>query len=452
MMTPEILNSLPVAAWLSDAHGKRYVFNSNLMKLFGMSQERICERWTQCIADSKSHNTISTLQKLHQNAKSYELEYTVFSTQVQSKRIKEVGHPLWSPQGEFLGFLGFCYDITQLSIQTECHRLEVMNLCQKIHLQDDRLHHYLHTVQRILSDQRDHKELLIQFVSNFNANTLMLHQDSKERLLRNYKLFDLLKEECVSFQSILDSMQNILINECICETEVKTTLEATAMKSIVWELIWHLIQLVAGGIITINYEEVEVDEEVFLRIYFETWIPNVECQIQTEVWSDLEARLPIFQHLLSLHYINLDFAQLDSEYINLIMDIPKNTNIHKPLISILVVDDDPIFLTIMSRYLRKNGYIVYTTDREEEALSLCYQHPEIQFAFIDLNLNHINGFYFSHMVQGLLENAYLFAITGSELETNLEGFMSSAFKDYIMKPFSAREVLDKLLRIQDEKH
>ena len=120
----------------------------------------------------------------------------------------------------------------------------------------------------------------------------------------------------------------------------------------------------------------------------------------------------------------------------------KNSDNHA---TIMVVDDEPLMLDILSRHLKKAEYEVITAQDGQTAL-LTAQKTQPDIILLDIMMPEMNGFV---VCQYLKENQVtkdipvIFTTALSEIDDKLKGFEVGAV-DYVTKPFNGREVIARV--------
>ncbi|MBV6715086.1 response regulator transcription factor [Paenibacillus chitinolyticus] len=117
--------------------------------------------------------------------------------------------------------------------------------------------------------------------------------------------------------------------------------------------------------------------------------------------------------------------------------------------NILIADDDPDMLRILTLYFQKEGFTVYTALDGEEALNICFAH-KIDLAVLDWMMPRVSGI----RVCGEIKKRHaakvlmLTAKSGSEDEWNA---LLTGADDYVRKPFEPKILLlraKKLIRAE----
>jgi CheY-like chemotaxis protein len=113
--------------------------------------------------------------------------------------------------------------------------------------------------------------------------------------------------------------------------------------------------------------------------------------------------------------------------------------------TILIVDDDPYIVDLLSRQLKAKGFKVLPTTDPETALTLAEQeHPDLIIS--DIAMPSVDGF---TLFKGLKNNKVtsqipLVLLTGSDKMADIEeGFVSGA-QAYLIKPFDWETAWPKL--------
>lgn len=109
---------------------------------------------------------------------------------------------------------------------------------------------------------------------------------------------------------------------------------------------------------------------------------------------------------------------------------------------ILVIEDEERVADIMTKYLEKEGYRVFTCYDGKTGLE-CFYKNKIDIVLLDLMLPDIQG---EEICQEMrkVSNVYIFMITAKgTLDHKIEGFNIGA-DEYLVKPVSPREVVARV--------
>ena len=113
---------------------------------------------------------------------------------------------------------------------------------------------------------------------------------------------------------------------------------------------------------------------------------------------------------------------------------------------ILVIDDDPLILQLVSDKLDRAGFEVLTASSGQQALELLERSGLPHLAIVDINMPGMDGFEFCRIVQAYADLPVIMLTAVDEEETIIRGIEQFA-EDYITKPFSPRELLARTQRV-----
>jgi DNA-binding response OmpR family regulator len=113
---------------------------------------------------------------------------------------------------------------------------------------------------------------------------------------------------------------------------------------------------------------------------------------------------------------------------------------------ILTVDDDPHIRRIVSFKLEDAGYEVRTAESGRQALDVIARKGLPHLAIVDINMPGMNGFDFCHAIQQSTDLPVILLTAVDDEDTIVEGIERYA-EDYIIKPFSPRELLVRVQRV-----
>jgi len=115
--------------------------------------------------------------------------------------------------------------------------------------------------------------------------------------------------------------------------------------------------------------------------------------------------------------------------------------------TILVVEDEPVVLEMVSKMLEEMGYGTLAAGRGRTALEIYAQHrDEIVLVLTDIVMPEMDGVEVFRALKETYPDVVVVAMTGYPLEDDGEEFLSQGFAGWVRKPMD----LDKLSRIMDE--
>lgn len=113
---------------------------------------------------------------------------------------------------------------------------------------------------------------------------------------------------------------------------------------------------------------------------------------------------------------------------------------------ILVVDDDPAIRRLLKDKLEGAGYEVWGAASGEQGLEVIGRRGMPHLAIVDINMPGMNGLKFCEAVQQFSDLPIIMLSAVDEEET-IVGSISRYAEDYVVKPFSPRELLARVQRV-----
>lgn len=113
---------------------------------------------------------------------------------------------------------------------------------------------------------------------------------------------------------------------------------------------------------------------------------------------------------------------------------------------VLVVDDDPKIRRLVELKLDHAGFEVFVAASGQEALDIISRRGLPHLAIVDIMMPGMNGFEFCEIVQEFSDLPVVLLTAVDDEETIIRGIERFA-EDYVVKPFSPRELLARVQRV-----
>lgn len=113
--------------------------------------------------------------------------------------------------------------------------------------------------------------------------------------------------------------------------------------------------------------------------------------------------------------------------------------------TVLLVDDEPNILLSLKFLMQKEGYEVLVAENGDEAMALARQHsPDL--VILDVMLPSPNGYEVCQAMRAdpQLTGLYIMMLTAKSNPAEREKGLAMGADDYVSKPFSNRELVDKV--------
>jgi len=112
---------------------------------------------------------------------------------------------------------------------------------------------------------------------------------------------------------------------------------------------------------------------------------------------------------------------------------------------VLIVEDDPNTATLVQTYLERDGFQTIKAADGETALRLARQHQP-GFVVLDVMLPHLDGWEVCRQLR-TFSNVPILMLTAREEEIDRVTGLSLGADDYVVKPFSPRELVARVKAI-----
>lgn len=121
------------------------------------------------------------------------------------------------------------------------------------------------------------------------------------------------------------------------------------------------------------------------------------------------------------------------------------SNAHPDKLRVLIIDDDPTIRTVIKTILSQEGLSIGAAKDAEEALALL-RPPAIPYdlVLLDINLPGESGIELLKQMRDQKINVPVLMISGNSDQQNIEEAASLQIKGFIVKPFTAQLLKDKV--------
>lgn len=111
---------------------------------------------------------------------------------------------------------------------------------------------------------------------------------------------------------------------------------------------------------------------------------------------------------------------------------------------ILIVEDDFSSKLYLNKILERSGAILLNAGDGKEALDLVLKNSDIDIILMDIQLPVLDGYACTKTLRESGNNMVIIAQTAYGLSIDKERIMSLGFNDYLIKPISQKQLMDKI--------
>jgi len=127
-----MVNDAPALIWIADEQNRGTWFNQTWLQYTGHTLEHeLGNRWTQSIHPHDRETAATACQSAFDLRESFEIEFRLKRADGNYGWIADTGIPRFSESGRFIGYIGYCWDITdrkQAQLQIELDQQYLKNL------------------------------------------------------------------------------------------------------------------------------------------------------------------------------------------------------------------------------------------------------------------------------------------------------------------------------------
>jgi len=110
----KILEEAPVLIWRANIEGKCDWFNSTWLRFTGRTREQeYGDGWAEGVHPEDLERCVSIWRSAFEKREPFEMEYRLRRHDGEYRWILDAGRPITGLSGEFCGYIGYCFDITE---------------------------------------------------------------------------------------------------------------------------------------------------------------------------------------------------------------------------------------------------------------------------------------------------------------------------------------------------
>ena len=116
--------------------------------------------------------------------------------------------------------------------------------------------------------------------------------------------------------------------------------------------------------------------------------------------------------------------------------------------SVLFVDDEEMVLEVGSLMLRKLGYKAISVNNGDKAIEILKEN-KVAFVIFDMLMPGMNGFEIYHKLKKIQPKVKIILTSGYIWDQTKERSASIGFDSFIQKPFSMKQLSEKIENIKN---
>lgn len=122
-------------------------------------------------------------------------------------------------------------------------------------------------------------------------------------------------------------------------------------------------------------------------------------------------------------------------------------------ISILLVDDEPANILLLSKILSLNGYTNVTTTIESRDAAVLHKEHNYELILLDINMPELNGYEVLEQLQSLdnFPTTKVIATSGDVSLDDIDKALDAGFDSYLTKPMKINDIMNVINKVLKSK-
>lgn len=501
----QLTDAAPMLVWMSGTDKERDYFNQSWLNFTGRTLEQeLGNGWTNNIHPDDSDRCLGTYTSAFDSRIAFEMDYRLKRSDGEYRWIYDVGVPRFTPDGEFLGYVGSCFDVHDRKIAEhqkeqllarEYAAREAAETANRI--KDEFLAVLSHELRTPLNPILGWSKLLKS--GNLNAEKTAQAIDIIER---NAKLQTQLIEDLLDVSRILRGKLSLTKAPVDVESIVKSALDtvrlaaeakslqlytefratpqvlgdAARLQQIVWNLLSNAIKFTPeGGSVMIELAQVGSQVQItvsdtgqgisaeFLPYVFEYF--RQADSASTRKFGGLGLGLAIVRQLVELHGGTVRAesqgkvqgatftVQLPSLKTGADVDRDRPEALSSDCASliglqVLVVDDEQDSRDLVTFVLEQSGATVTSVSSAIEALQ-AIEHQQFDLLVSDIGMPEMNGYMLMEHIQKQAPIPTAIALTAYAGELNQQQAIEAGFQRHLAKPIEPEALIQTVRSLID---
>ena len=501
-----ILNSAPALIWRSDIEGNCDWFNETWLTFTGRSmQHEMGNGWASGVHPQDMKRCLSIFKESLAEQRQFHMDYRLRRYDGGYRWITDHGTPLINFDGEFVGFIGFCFDITERIEAEENMGRAVEMMANANKIKSEFLANMSHEIRTPLNGILGMLQLMeMTQIDNEQAEYIETAIQSGRHLLALInEILDLSKVEAgkleianeeFELRALLDlnlktffplaREKNIILNfDATLPENTWFVGDESRISQILLNVVGNAVKFTLRGEVRVQVSvELEPNRPTMRRICFSVrdtgvGIPSQDIDrifepfVQVDgsprrTFSGTGLGLAIAKRLTNLMGGGITIESTEGEgtevqFSIMVMVAPSRhkgepnkygeRRVAKRGLSILVIEDDPSTQQFMKIMLLKKGHNPVVVDGQDNVVPLIDQNS-FDVILMDIQLTGKTGVEITESIRaaknlGKKARIPIIALTAYAMKGDREKFLAAGIDDYISKPVDFVELFATINRV-----
>ena len=476
--------------WTAGTDKKCTYFNNPWLKFTGrMLEEEIGDGWVQGVHPEDLDTCVNTYVTAFDKREAFNMEYRLRHHSGEYRWLSDMGTPNYNSQGEFVGYIGHCFDITERKLNElelirakehaeESDRLKtsfLQNMSHEIRTPMNAIIGFSGLLEQTdITD--DERTKFINIIKN-SANQLLSVVTDILTISSLEKKLEKININIVSINEVLDNLYSIFkfqareknltlkLNKSDSDSETAAYTDSTKLNEILTNLLMNALKFTHQGEVEFGY----CIKDSFLEFYIKDTGIGIDPDSQEKIFQRfLQANQSISHKYggtglglsISKGYIELFGGKIwvESELgkgstfyftipfvsANNILEVDEIDTTSENFKTILVAEDEDYNYQYIKHILAKQNLRLIHVITGKQAVEVCKANPQIELVLMDIKMPEMDGCTAAKEIKSFLPKLPIIAQSAYAMEYEKEKFSSCFFDEYVFKPINVNELIMKV--------
>jgi len=476
--------------WTAGTDKKCTYFNNPWLTFTGRTLEQeIGDGWAQGVHPEDLDTCVNTYVTAFDKRETFNMEYRLRHHSGEYRWLSDMGTPNYNSKGEFVGYIGHCFDITERKLNElelirakehaeESDRLKtsfLQNMSHEIRTPMNAIIGFSGLLEQTdLTD--DERAKFITIIKN-SANQLLSVVTDILTISSLEKKLEKININIVSINEVLDNLYSIFkfqareknltlkLNKSDSDSETAAYTDSTKLTEILTNLLMNALKFTHQGEVEFGY----CIKDGFMEFYVKDTGIGIAPDSQDKIFHRfLQANQSISHKYggtglglsISKGYIELFGGKIwvESELgkgstfyftipfvsANNILEVDEFDASVENFITILVAEDEDYNYQYIKHILGKQNIRLIHVTNGKQAVEVFKANPQIDLVLMDIKMPEMDGCEAAKQIKASQPKLPIIAQSAYAMEYELERLSGSYFDEYVTKPINVNELKMKI--------
>ena len=476
--------------WTAGTDKKCTYFNNPWLKFTGRTLEQeIGDGWAQGVHPEDLDACVNTYVTAFDKRETFNMEYRLRHHSGEYRWLSDMGTPNYNSKGEFVGYIGHCFDITERKLNElelirakehaeESDRLKtsfLQNMSHEIRTPMNAIIGFSGLLEQTdLTD--DERAKFITIIKN-SANQLLSVVTDILTISSLEKKLEKININIVSINEVLDNLYSIFkfqareknltlkLNKSDSDSETAAYTDSTKLTEILTNLLMNALKFTHQGEVEFGY----CIKDSFMEFYVKDTGIGIPPDCQDKIFQRfLQANQSISHKYggtglglsISKGYIELFGGKIwvESELgkgstfyftipfvsANNILEVDEIDASDENFKTILVAEDEDYNYQYIKHILGKQNVRLIHVTTGKQAVEVSRANPQIDLVLMDIKMPEMDGCEAAKQIKAFQPRLPIIAQSAYAMDSEKEQFGGSFFDEYLVKPININELRMKI--------